>query len=215
MTVTASTSTVELWSETWAKKTHSRTQRKLIAFFVAQEADLGTYCFPETACSGQAHPFFEFRMCAFTSAGRPQEQVFRTPPFLVVEILSRDDRASGHPGESRRLSRFRRALCVDHRPSDSPRLRPHGARGPTCHRRHPHDKGPCHPTGACGAVRLKTATVSGSKENPAFLARSVRRRITSLSEQAVPSPPLVALAPDELRGRFSLSRFGCGSFQGP
>ncbi len=32
-------------------------------------------------------------MCVYVG-GEPQEQVFRTPPFLIVEILSRDDRAS-------------------------------------------------------------------------------------------------------------------------
>ena len=75
------------------EKDHSRTQRKLIAFFVAQEAALGTYCFPEQRVQVKRTRFRVPDVCVYVGR-EPQEQVFRTPPFLVVEILSRDDRAS-------------------------------------------------------------------------------------------------------------------------
>ncbi len=75
------------------EKDHSRTQRKLIAFFVAQETALGTYCFPEQRVQVKRTRFRVPDVCVYIGR-EPQEQVFRTPPFLVVEILSRDDRTS-------------------------------------------------------------------------------------------------------------------------
>ena len=75
------------------EKDHSRTQRKLIAFFVAQEAALGTYCFPEQRVQVKRTLLRVPDVCVYVGR-EPHEQVFRTPPFLVVEILSRDDRTS-------------------------------------------------------------------------------------------------------------------------
>ena len=64
------------------EKDHSRTQRKLIAFFVAQEAALGTYCFPEQRVQVKRTRFRVPDVCVYIGR-EPQEQVFRTPPFLV------------------------------------------------------------------------------------------------------------------------------------
>ena len=57
------------------EKDHSRTQRKLIAFFVAQEAALGTYCFPEQRVQVKRTRFRVPDVCVYIGR-EPQEQVF-------------------------------------------------------------------------------------------------------------------------------------------
>ncbi len=80
--MTASTSTVELWSETWARKTTAGRRGRLIGFFVAREAALGTYCFPEQRVQVKRTRFRVPDVCVYVGR-EPQEQVFRTPPFLA------------------------------------------------------------------------------------------------------------------------------------
>ena len=52
-----------------------------------------TYAFPEQRVQVKPVRFRVPDVCVYVGA-EPEEQVFRTPPFLIVEILSRDDRAS-------------------------------------------------------------------------------------------------------------------------
>jgi Uma2 family endonuclease len=75
------------------EKTHSKLQRKLVGFFITQESTLQTYCFPEQRVQVKATRFRVPDVCVYIGA-EPEEEVFRAPPFLVVEILSKDDRAS-------------------------------------------------------------------------------------------------------------------------
>jgi Uma2 family endonuclease len=75
------------------EKDHSRLQRKLVVFFAGLERTLGTFCFPEQRVQVGATRFRVPDLCVYIGE-EPEEQVFRTPPFLVVEILSKDDRAS-------------------------------------------------------------------------------------------------------------------------
>ena len=74
------------------ERDHSRVQRKVIGFFIAREQTLGTYCFPEQRVQVKPTRFRVPDICVYIGA-EPAEQVFRTPPFLAVEILSKDDRA--------------------------------------------------------------------------------------------------------------------------
>ncbi len=74
------------------EKDHSRPQRKLIGFFVSLESTLGAYAFPEQRVQVKATRFRVPDVCVYLGS-EPDEQVFRTPPFLVIEILSKDDRA--------------------------------------------------------------------------------------------------------------------------
>ena len=74
------------------EKDHSRPQRKLIGFFIAYENTLRTYAFPEQRVQVKATRFRVPDVCVYIGT-EPDEQVFRTPPFLVIEILSKDDRA--------------------------------------------------------------------------------------------------------------------------
>jgi Uma2 family endonuclease len=75
------------------EKDHSRLQRKLVVFFANQERTLSTFCFPEQRVQVKATRFRVPDVCV-TIGTEPDEQVFRTRPFPVVEILSNDDRAS-------------------------------------------------------------------------------------------------------------------------
>jgi Uma2 family endonuclease len=83
----------EIVERNMGEKTHSRLQRKLVLFFGALEHTLQTYCFPEQRVQVKATRFRVSDVCVYIGA-EPEEEVFRTPPFLVVEILSKDDRAS-------------------------------------------------------------------------------------------------------------------------
>jgi Uma2 family endonuclease len=74
------------------ERDHSRLQRKLIGFFVALENKLGTFGFPEQRVQVKQTRFRVPDVCVYLE--EPNEQIFTTPPFLVIEILSRDDRAS-------------------------------------------------------------------------------------------------------------------------
>ena len=75
------------------EKDHSRPQRKLIQFFGSLESTLRTYAFPEQRVQVKATRFRIPDVCVYVGA-EPSEQIFRTPPFLAIEILLKDDRAS-------------------------------------------------------------------------------------------------------------------------
>jgi Uma2 family endonuclease len=77
----------------WGEKDHSRTQKKLILFFAALEATHATFAFPEQRVQVKPTRFRVPDVCVYLGS-EPEEQIFRTPPFLVIEILSPDDRAT-------------------------------------------------------------------------------------------------------------------------
>jgi Uma2 family endonuclease len=72
---------------------HSWLQVVLSAFFYNQRETLGTYPFSEQRLQVKTTRFRIPDVCVVLG-GRPKEQIFRTPPFLAIEILSKDDRAS-------------------------------------------------------------------------------------------------------------------------
>ena len=76
------------------EKDHSRAQRELIYFFRTHQDTHGTYAFPEQRVQVKPTRFRVPDVCVYLDR-EPREQVFRTPPFLIVEVLSKDDR----PGE--------------------------------------------------------------------------------------------------------------------
>ncbi len=75
------------------EKDHSNTQGELIYFFRVLRAKLGTFAFPEQRVQVSPTRFRVPDVCVYVGSA-PEEQVFRTPPFLVIEVLSPDDRAS-------------------------------------------------------------------------------------------------------------------------
>jgi Uma2 family endonuclease len=72
------------------EKDHSRLQRKLIVFF---DRIPGVYGFPEQRVQVKPTRFRVPDVCAYVGA-EPEEQVFTTPPFVAVEVLSKSDCAS-------------------------------------------------------------------------------------------------------------------------
>ena len=75
------------------QKAHNKPQRRLVIFFGELEKSLGAYAFPEQRVQVKATRFRVPDVCVYIGS-EPEEQVFRTPPFLAIEILSKDDRAS-------------------------------------------------------------------------------------------------------------------------
>ena len=76
------------------EKNHSKTQGELIYLFRVLRSTQGTHAFPEQRVQVKPTRFRVPDVCVYIGS-EPDEQVFHTPPFLVVEVLSKDDR----PGE--------------------------------------------------------------------------------------------------------------------
>jgi len=71
---------------------HSELQKALILWLGNREKELGIWVFPEQRVQVKATRFRVPDICVYTGA-KPEEQVFTQPPFLCIEILSKDDRA--------------------------------------------------------------------------------------------------------------------------
>ena len=71
------------------ERDHSRMQALLVAYFVAREKKLGISVFPEQRVQVKPTRFRIPDLCVVL--GFPDEQIFRKPPFLCIEILSPAD----------------------------------------------------------------------------------------------------------------------------
>jgi Uma2 family endonuclease len=72
------------------EKTHGTVQSNLLFFFAVQRKALGIREFPEVRV--QVSPTrFRIPDVTVVIAPVPDEQIFTTPPFLCIEILSKDD----------------------------------------------------------------------------------------------------------------------------
>ena len=72
------------------EKDHSKLLMALSAWFYARRKELGIQVFPERRVQISGSRFRVPDICV--TIGEPDEQVFTTPPFLCVEILSPDDK---------------------------------------------------------------------------------------------------------------------------
>jgi Uma2 family endonuclease len=72
------------------EKDHSRAQRQLIRYFCAKEQEWNAFCFPEQRVQVAPRRFRIPDVCLVLGK-EPDEQIFSKPPFVCVEILSRDD----------------------------------------------------------------------------------------------------------------------------
>ena len=70
---------------------HSSLQTAITAFFYQRQKTMGYHGRCRAARSGVAHALSGFPTFVWCWA-RPPKQIFRTPPFLCVEILSPEDR---------------------------------------------------------------------------------------------------------------------------
>src|ERR1700680_268251 len=72
------------------EKTHSRVQRKLIIFIDRMAKDLGIEVFPEQRVQVSATRF-RIPDVTVVKTSQSQDEIFRVPPHLCIEILSKDD----------------------------------------------------------------------------------------------------------------------------
>ena len=72
---------------------HSDLQSEISAYFRSRRKKLGVFAYVEQRVQVSPTRFRIPDVCVLVG-DRPTEQVFRTPPFIAIEILSRDDRIS-------------------------------------------------------------------------------------------------------------------------
>jgi Uma2 family endonuclease len=71
---------------------HARLQGEVFAYFHARRKEWGLRAVPEQRVQVSPTRFCVPDVCVVV--GKPVEQIFRTPPFICIEILSSDDRLS-------------------------------------------------------------------------------------------------------------------------
>jgi len=72
------------------ERDHSRLQMALSAYLHNRREEFGISVFPEQRVQVSPTRFRVPDICVVK--GKPTEQIFRTPPFICIEILSPDDR---------------------------------------------------------------------------------------------------------------------------
>src|SRR5438105_4110678 len=75
------------------EKAHSKSQGRIYYFFASRISSLRAIAFVEQRVQVKAERFRVPDVCVYLDR-EPDEEIFTTPPFLVVEILSKDDRVS-------------------------------------------------------------------------------------------------------------------------
>jgi Uma2 family endonuclease len=83
----------ELIDRNVGEKSHSKVQMKVAAFFYNQRAALGLHVFPELRMRLGPQKYRVPDICVVVGP-EPDEAVLTAPPFLCIEILSPEDRAS-------------------------------------------------------------------------------------------------------------------------
>ena len=71
---------------------HARLQGEVFAYYRDKRREWGLRAVPEQRVQVSPTRFRIPDVCVVV--GRPAEQIFRTPPFICIEILSKDDRIS-------------------------------------------------------------------------------------------------------------------------
>jgi len=80
----------ELQERNMGERDHSRLQREFIVYLHARAKQWGIHVFPEQRVQVSARRFRIPDVCVVVGP-EPQEQIFREPPFICIEILSKDD----------------------------------------------------------------------------------------------------------------------------
>jgi Uma2 family endonuclease len=83
----------ELVDRNVGEKDHSKLQMRLAGYLFNHRAEYGIHIFPEPRL--QVSPSrFRVPYISVVVGPEPEEQIFTTPPFLCIEILSPEDRMS-------------------------------------------------------------------------------------------------------------------------
>src|SRR5713226_5023414 len=81
----------EVLERNLGERDHSKLQKKLILFFGTREKTWNIVVFPEQRVQVSPTRFRVPDICVYAGE-EPQDQIFRTPPFICIEILSPEDR---------------------------------------------------------------------------------------------------------------------------
>ena len=81
----------EVLERNLGERDHSALQRELIFFFRTHKKTWNVVVFPEQRVQVSPTRFRVPDICVYVGA-EPPDQIFRTPPFLCIEILSPEDR---------------------------------------------------------------------------------------------------------------------------
>jgi Uma2 family endonuclease len=81
----------EVLERNLGERDHSRIQRELIFFFRSRQQAWKVFVFPEQRVQVGSKRFRVPDICVYLGE-EPKDQIFRTPPFICVEILSLEDR---------------------------------------------------------------------------------------------------------------------------
>jgi Uma2 family endonuclease len=80
----------EVLERNLGERDHSKLQREFILYFGTRAKQWGIHVFPEQRVQVSAQRFRIPDVCVVVGR-EPQEQIFRDPPFICIEILSKDD----------------------------------------------------------------------------------------------------------------------------
>ena len=80
----------EVQERNLGERDHSVIQRRGIVFFAGREEE-GIFVFPEQRIQVTPTRYRVPDVCVYAGE-EPQDQIFRTPPFICIEILSPEDR---------------------------------------------------------------------------------------------------------------------------
>ncbi|HEY6389924.1 MAG TPA: Uma2 family endonuclease [Bryobacteraceae bacterium] len=81
----------EVLERNLGERDHSKLQKQLILFFGNREKRWNVVVFPEQRVQVSPTRFRVPDICVYVGE-EPEEQIFRTPPFICIEILSPEDR---------------------------------------------------------------------------------------------------------------------------
>lgn len=83
----------EVQERNLGERPHSTMQGEFLFYFRARKAEWRVWAYPEQRIRVAPARFRVPDVCVYTDS-HPTERVFRTPPFICIEILSPDDRMS-------------------------------------------------------------------------------------------------------------------------
>ncbi len=81
----------EVQERNLGERDHSTLQKRFILFLGNREKAWKIFVYPEQRVQVSSRRFRIPDVCVY-AGGEPQEQIFRTPPFICIEILSPEDR---------------------------------------------------------------------------------------------------------------------------
>jgi Uma2 family endonuclease len=81
----------EVLERNMAEQTHSITQGEFLFYFRARQREWNAFAYPEQRVQVGPTRFRIPDVCVCVGR-RPEDEIFRTPPFLCIEVLSPEDR---------------------------------------------------------------------------------------------------------------------------